>query len=62
MDAHIDTILIDFLNSLGYFFVACLLHLPLDLLWELHSQDMKIRSGLYLQSHDYNDISQKGYQ
>ena len=26
MDDHIDTILIDFLNSLGYFFVVCLLH------------------------------------
>ena len=58
----IDTILIDFLNSLGYFLGVCLLHLPLELLWELYHQDMKIRSGLYLQSHDYNGLSQKGYQ
>ena len=62
MDVHINTIAIDFLNSSGCFFVICLLHLQLGLLWELHSQDMKIRNGLYLQCLDYNDISQKGYQ
>ena len=62
MDVHIDTIAIDFLNNSGCFFVICLIHLPLGLLWELHSQDMKIRSVLYLRCLDYNDISQKGYQ
>ena len=60
MDVHINTISIDFPNSSGYSFVICLLHLPLGLLWELHSQDMKIRNDLYLQCLDYNDISQKG--
>ena len=62
MDVHINTISIDFLNNLGCFFVKCLLHLPLWLLSELHSQDMKIRNDSYLQCPDYNDISQKGYQ
>ena len=62
MDVHIDTIAIDFLNNSGCFFVICLIQLPLGLLWELHSQDMKIRSVLYFRCLDYNDISQKGYQ
>ena len=61
MDVHIDTIAIDFLNNSG-FFVICLIHFPLGLLWELHSQDMKIRIVLYLRCLDYNNISQKGYQ
>ena len=62
MDVHINTISIDFLNNSGCFFVICLLHLPLGLLWEFYSQDMKIRNDSYLQCLDDNDISQKGYQ